>query len=125
MSAIDIETLDEHIPVFKDLGFCVVHTNNGNGVVNMNVSHITHDNWMKFPRENSGVPFIGHMIEDQYHTALYCDGTEYTELYVNENGLPTIVMEPDGTLNEDDIRQAREGLALKNKIELLFKMRTT
>ena len=125
MSAIDIETLEEHISLFQKLGFCVTHNGNESGVVYMNVSDISHDNWMKFPRENSNVPFIGHMYEEQYHTALYCDGTDYTEIYINENELPIIVMEPDGTLNEDDIRQAREGLELKNKIELLFKMRIT
>lgn len=120
-----VQTLEEHGQVFEKLGFKLAHGYNGLNTYVRN-DDLTSKQWHAMPKQNHGVPYTLIYTSDEYcRIGKYCDGEKYIEHRIDEDNYPLLSMQEDGTFIDEEIEYARELLALRQKIELLFKMRQT
>ena len=119
----EVRTLEEHRKVFEDLGFDEV-TEEGDGLVRLVDQEANYAHNDQLP---TNIPYIAYNAAggDYGESGYVCDGKDFREISVNKEFIPIIEVEDDGKLNRGQFKNIQKWLALKKKVDLLFKMRTT
>lgn len=122
-SRMQVTTLEEHVPFFKDLGFtdeCDID----NGVAYMVDYEAAGGHYDDMPNE---IPFIAYYEAGSEYGAggIVCDGEDAVEVSVNKEYMPVVEVENDGKIRKEQLKAAGDFWKLEKKVRLLFKIRQT